>query len=131
MLPLVSRLKMIGMSLDVVHGQVQKANKNILMSPTGFIIIPLQYLWRRFLLSVRNKSQGVLCSARNGLACVASVSVWFRSRERPKNGIFGFGRGRNGTRANKLKRGRGREGRKQGFLPFFSTPFPLFYSHGL
>ena len=24
--------------------------------------------------------------------CTASVSVWFRSKERPRNGIFGFGR---------------------------------------
>ena len=32
-------------------------------------------------------------------ACVARVSVWFRSKERPKNGIFCFGRARNGTRA--------------------------------
>ena len=30
------------------------------------------------------------------LACVASVSVWFRSKERPRNGILGFGRARNG-----------------------------------
>jgi len=29
------------------------------------------------------------------LACVASVSVWFRSKERPRNGILGFGRARN------------------------------------
>ena len=28
------------------------------------------------------------------LACVASVSVWFRSKERPRNGILGFGRAR-------------------------------------
>ena len=33
------------------------------------------------------------------LACVASVSVWFRSKERPRNGILGFGRARNETRA--------------------------------
>ena len=32
-------------------------------------------------------------------ACAASVSVWFRSKERPRNGIVGFGRARNGTRA--------------------------------
>ena len=31
------------------------------------------------------------------LACVASVSVWFRSKERPRNGIFGFGRARKGN----------------------------------
>ena len=34
--------------------------------------------------------------------CVASVSVWFRSKERPRNGIFGFDRARNGTRAKKF-----------------------------
>ena len=28
------------------------------------------------------------------LACVASVFVWFGSKERPRNGIFGFGRAR-------------------------------------
>ena len=33
------------------------------------------------------------------LACVASVSVWFRSKERPRNGILGFGRARNEKRA--------------------------------
>ena len=33
------------------------------------------------------------------LACVAIVSVWFRSKERPWNGILGFGRSRNETRA--------------------------------
>ena len=33
------------------------------------------------------------------LACVASVSFWFRSKERPRNGILGFGRARNETRA--------------------------------
>ena len=34
------------------------------------------------------------------LACVASLSVWFWRKERPRNGIFGFGRARNGTTAN-------------------------------
>ena len=28
------------------------------------------------------------------LAYVASVSVWFQSKERPRNGILGFGRAR-------------------------------------
>ena len=41
------------------------------------------------------------------LACVASVSVWFRSKERPRNRIFGFGRTRNGT---------------SGEIPFSPTP---------
>ena len=40
-------------------------------------------------------------------------SVWFRNKgiqERPRNGIFGFGRARNGARAKKNERGgRGRE----------------------
>ena len=33
------------------------------------------------------------------LACGSSVSVWFRSKERPRKGILGFGRARNETRA--------------------------------
>ena len=33
------------------------------------------------------------------LACVASVSVWFRSKEIPRKGAFGFDRARNETRA--------------------------------
>ena len=48
------------------------------------------------------------------LACVASVSVRFRSKERPRKGIFGFDREGNETRAKKWKRGRGRgRGRKE------------------
>ena len=39
------------------------------------------------------------------IACVASVSVWFRRKERPWNGILGFGRARNETRAKKWKWG--------------------------
>ena len=35
------------------------------------------------------------------IACVASVSVWFRSKERPRNCILGFGRARNETRVKK------------------------------
>ena len=35
------------------------------------------------------------------IACVASVSVLFRSEERPRNEILGFGRARNETRGKK------------------------------
>ena len=41
------------------------------------------------------------------LACVAGVSVWFRSKERPRNG-----RARNEIRAKNDREGRGR-GRKE------------------
>ena len=41
------------------------------------------------------------------VAGVASVSVRFRSKERPRKGIFGFDRARNETRAKKWKRGEG------------------------
>ena len=65
------------------------------------------------------------------LACVASVSVWFRSKKRPWKGIFGFDRARNETRT-KNKRGGGEgEGRfkerKESLLPFFPNPSLLFY----
>ena len=39
------------------------------------------------------------------VACVASVSVWFWSKEIPRKGTFGFDRARNETRAKKWKRG--------------------------
>ena len=54
---------------------------------------------------------------------LASISICFRSKERPRNRIFGFGQARNGTRSKKWKRGEG----KETFLP--SPPPPLFYSH--
>ena len=50
------------------------------------------------------------------IACVASVSVWFRSKERLRNGILGFGRARNETSAKKGK-WREREG-----VSFLSSP---------
>ena len=40
-------------------------------------------------------------SANLAIACVASVSVRFRSKERPRNGILSFDRARNETRAKK------------------------------
>ena len=41
------------------------------------------------------------------LACVASVSVLFRSKERPRNEILGFARARNETRGKKCHFSRG------------------------
>ena len=49
--------------------------------------------------------------ASPGVACVGSFSVWFQSKETPRNGIFGFGRVRNET-SQKKKVGEG-EGRKR------------------
>ena len=55
--------------------------------------------WR----SKRSKAE----ESTGNLACVASVSVWFRSKERPRNGILVFGRAINETRAKKMKVGEG------------------------
>ena len=54
------------------------------------------------------------------IACVASVSLRFRSKERPRNRILSFGRARNETRAKKWKCGEGE--RKEVSIPFFPTP---------
>ena len=54
--------------------------------------------------------------SRPMVACVASVSVWFRSKERPRKGTFGFDRARNETRAKKWKKGRWK-GRKETSSP--------------
>ena len=48
---------------------------------------------------VSPKSRNVSGAFR--VACVASVSVLFRSKERPRNEILGFGRARNETRGKK------------------------------
>ena len=47
------------------------------------------------LMRIREKFFGLV------VACVVSVSVWSRSKERSRNGIFGFNGGRNGTRVKK------------------------------
>ena len=46
--------------------------------------------------------QAIILSTINYLVCLASVSVWFRSKERPRNGIFSFNRAKNGTRASPI-----------------------------
>ena len=51
------------------------------------------------------------------LGCVACVSGNFRSKERPRSGIFGFGCARNETRAKKWKRGWGRERKEKSSHP--------------
>ena len=53
---------------------------------------------------MQQSSLAFLCggSVRILLTCVASVSVLFRSKERPRNEILGFGRARNETRAKKF-----------------------------
>ena len=58
------------------------------------------------------------------VACVASVSVWFRSKNRPWKGIFGFDRARNETRTKKWKRedGEGKEGNACRQTPRFWKP---------
>ena len=65
----------------------------------------MQSAWNRpSLYDERIKIATVFCinsSSEARLACVASVSVWFRSKERPWNGILGFGRARNETRAKR------------------------------
>ena len=49
--------------------------------------------------SVAKSRKWAITSDTKQVACVASVCFGFRSKERPGNMIFGFGRVRNGTRA--------------------------------
>ena len=57
------------------------------------------------------------------IACVASVSVWFRSKEKPRDGILGFGGARNETRAKKWKWGE-EEGKEGNLTQIYSFSFP-------
>ena len=86
-----------------------RAKKNIRIRVDGQI---RGVIWIRKLWTWRFKE----------IAYVASVSVWFRSKEIPRKGTFGFDRARNETRAKKWKRGEG-EG-KEGNVSFLS-PHPL------
>ena len=75
----------------------------ILLLQRGFFF--LQSLQKNRYLQTLNK----LHRDNIMIACVASVSVWFRSNERQRNGIFCFGRARNGTRTKNERGGRGRK----------------------
>ena len=50
----------------------------------------------------------LLCIQLLWIACVARVSVWFRSKEIPRKGTFNFDCVRNETTAKKWKRGKGK-----------------------
>ena len=58
------------------------------------------------------------------VACTASVSVWFRSKEIPRKGTLGFDRARNETKAKKWKMGEGdgKEGNACRQTPRFWKP---------
>ena len=64
---------------------------------------------------------------RINIACVASVSVWFRRKEIPRKETFGFDRARNETRAKKWKRGEedGKEGNACRHLDFENLRSPV------
>ena len=70
--------------------------------------------------SHRQEQSGDLKKMPRIVACVASVSVWFRS----KKGTFGFDRAKNETRTKKLKRGegKGKEGNASRQTPWFWKP---------
>ena len=74
----------------------------ILLLQRRFFLQSLQK--NRYLRSLNKLHRDIIM-----IACVASVSVWFRSNERPRNGIFCFGRARNGTRTKYERGGRGRK----------------------
>ena len=77
---------------------------------TEFIdFLPIRFTSRRVYcrrVSVILRYSILIKSAIINLASVASVSVWFQSKERQRNGIFGFGRARNWqTSGQKLNQG--------------------------
>ena len=79
---------------------------------TEFIdFLPIRFTSRRVYcrrVSVILRYSILIKSAIINLASVASVSVWFQSKERQGNGIFGFGRARNWqTSGQKLNQGEG------------------------
>ena len=84
----------------------------------------VKYLPSRFFFSIFVNFEYWLTEIKSSsiktAACVTSVSVWFWIKERPGNGIFGFGRVRKETRAILH--------RPLPPRPALSLPFPPFYS---
>ena len=80
-----------------------------------FDFLPIRFTSRRVYcrrVSVILRYSILIKWAIINLACVASVSVWFQSKERQRIGIFGFGRARNWqTSGQKLNQGEGGGGR--------------------
>ena len=81
----------------IVLGKFSATSK----ATTTFQLLLLSPLMAVKYTSHRDK-QTIILSTINYLVCVASVSVWFRSKERPRNGIFSFYREKNGTRASPI-----------------------------
>ena len=82
-----------------------------------FDFLPIRFTSRRVYCrrdSVILRYSILIKSVMINLACVPIVSVWFQSKERQRNGIFGFGRARNWqTSGQKLNQGEG-EGEGEG-----------------
>ena len=98
---------------------------NFLLSYSASVVSPsdlFYYLFRLFRghgKGVQRPSEG-LPNKNDGLACEASVSVGFRSKERPRNGILPA---RNWGESQQKKEGVGE--RKEGNAVFFLPPTPL------
>ena len=96
---------------------------------TGTNSSEMDSLWSTSVWTVYYKEWCVSWNQKNSffifnVACVASVSVWFRSKEIPRKGTFGMDRARNETRAKKWKRGEGegKEGNACRQTPRFWKP---------
>ena len=72
-----------------------------------------------------------ICNLTQRLTCVASVSVWFRSKERPRNGAFDFGRARNGTRAKLSTKGEAKGKDNLSSPPLPALLLSTFYTRSL
>ena len=72
-----------------------------------------------------------ICNLTQRLTCVASVSVWFRSKERPRNGAFDFGRARNGTRAKLWTKGEAKGKDNLSSPPLPALLLSTFYTRSL
>ena len=66
---------------------------NPMVSPFIWNLLGRLFLWFYLFLRILEKEKIFF------VAYVASVSVWFRSKERPRKGIFGFDSARSETRA--------------------------------
>ena len=86
---------------SIVKGDHPPRSRSLAVTPTCLLVPARQGRVGETLGTRMDGHVAIMMLTYVELACVASVSVWFRSKERARNGIFGFGRARNETRAKK------------------------------
>ena len=94
------------------RSQLGTLSNELLLTSNSFDTVTPHHMMKTSITWSRSMTKLLFGETKRALACVTSVSVWFRRKERPRKGIFGFDSARN----KRGGRGRGK-GRKETSSP--------------